>query len=203
MMNKLISMVLLIHLLLASSALAESAHTHTWSEWLKEESGSNHTAVCETCGESSSVKHYTSSVNIGGSSRSICLICGNSAVGTFAAVEGATAVPVSETPKTQRGDFLVREMASPWAEDPSVLYAFTLLYAYNGGLATFKNQVTVSLPISVALPESVQLLRVRSSSGDDSVQNPETWIDMESTWENGVLTFQTQVPGLYLVVTDN
>lgn len=199
-MKKLISALLMACLLMTTAALAETAHTHVWGEWIPEAESANHTGVCSECGESKTVKHYTASVTIADKTRSVCLICGNSAVGTFALVEGASAVPVAEKPKTQRGEFVVRDMAAPWAEDPSVLYAFTLLYANNGSLATFKNQVTVSLPIAAELPQNVKLVRVRSSAGDDSVQNPEVWIDMESTFEDGVLTFKTQTPSVYLVM---
>lgn len=176
-MKQFISVLLLIGILIVTiSGFSENECTHVWGEWIGEEASSYHAAVCIKCGEKKTVRHSTASVIIGGQLRSICLVCGDSATGIFTIVGGVTAQPISEQPKIQRGDFVVRQMVEPWSEEPSISYAFILLYAYNGGFATFKNQMTVSLPISAELPEKMKLMRVQSSAGDDSVQNPEVWI---------------------------
>lgn len=187
-------------LIVATSGFSKNECTHTWSEWIREEDSPYHSAVCIECGEKKAVRHSTASVTVSGQPRSVCLVCGDSATGILTLVKGVIAQPVSVESKIQRGDFVVRQMVAPWPEKPSILYVFTLLYAYNGGMATFKNQVRVSLPISDELPEKMELIRVQSSAGDDSVQNPEVWIDIDFLFEKGVLTFNTQTPGIYLLI---
>ena len=53
------------------------------------------------------------------------------------------------------------------------------------------------------LPENYQLIRITPAAGDDSVQNPEQQIEMESQWEEGVLSFTTKTPALYLIVSED
>ncbi|MBQ9299404.1 MAG: hypothetical protein IJ214_02720 [Clostridia bacterium] len=200
-MKKLLGILLALCLLgTLAFAAAEGAHEHVWGEWLPSDGG--HTAECAEDGDTLTVRHHTFSTGtISGSA--VCAMCGQYRDGVFPLIEGAEAVSQKAEPSTQRGIFVARGMETPYADAENVVYAFTVAYVHNGALATWKDVSTVSLPLDVELPENYQLIRITPAAGDDSVQNPERQIEMESAWEDGVLSFTTKTPALYLIVTTN
>ena len=199
MMKRIFALLLFLALLAAGAGLAEEAHEHTWGEWTPAEGG--HTAVCASCGEALTAKHYTFATRLGSFSDSVCGMCGQYSGGVFPLIEGASIASTKEKPSKQRGEFIARGMEKPFS-DENVLFAFTVAYANNGGLATWKDMSVITLPLPLTLPDTYRLIRVQPSAGDDSVQNPEKWIDLQSTWENGALTFTAKTPALYLLVAE-
>ncbi len=190
--------LLLVLLCLMASAAAEDGHEHIFGEWSPSESG--HSAVCAEDGETLTAPHYNFTVHIGGFSGSVCGVCGLYPGGVLPLIGDAQAVSLKAKPSKQRGGFIVRGMASPFAEAPEVLFAFTAAYIQNGALATWKDVSTVTVPLGTVLQGPVRLLRVQGASGDDSVQNPETHIEMEFALDGDVLTFSGKTPALYLLV---
>lgn len=201
MYKRILSLILAGILMLFSAVMAEETHEHVWGEWTEAEGG-GHTASCvENDGASKTASHYTASVNISGKSYRVCLICGDYGNETLPLIEDASAAPVKENPSAQRGRLVVRGKANPFENDPSVLYAFTVCYERDGSLATFKNQSVISFSLQdLDLPEGFKLIRVQSSAGDDSVQNPEKWIEMGYEYQDGVFSFSTKTPTVYLLV---
>ncbi|MDO5378566.1 MAG: hypothetical protein Q4G52_09555 [Clostridia bacterium] len=192
---------LLTALLVCANIFAASAeeHAHSWGAWTKVDGASQHTAACTDCGETKTVRCTSNTVTLGGDKQSVCAYCGANEYGAFERIEGAAATPLAENPSSQRGEFVAFGKAMPFEEaDSSVLYAFTIGYELDGGVATFKNKSTVSLPIA-DLPEGFQLIRISTSSGDDSTSPKEEWVDIEYAYENGVLSFDTKNPALYIV----
>lgn len=199
MNKKLCGLLAALLLLTVPFAASAEEHVHRWGAWTKVENASEHTATCADCGETKTVKCTGNTVTLDGDKQSVCPFCGANAYGAFTLIEGATATPTVEKPKTQRGEFVAFGKAMPFeAVDPSVLYAFTIGYTLDGGVATFKNKSTVSLPIA-DLPENFQLIRISTSSGDDSTSAKEEWIDIEYTYENGILSFETKNPALHII----
>lgn len=187
-------------LAMAVGAAAAEEHVHTWSAWKAAESGSQHTAVCTECGEEKTTKCTTYSVTLDNQKLSVCTYCGANKYGEFEKVEEATATPIAENPAAQKGEFVVMGKAEPFTElDDSVLYAFTIGYNRDGEAATFKNKSTVQIPVGEGL-EAFKLIRVTPSSGDDSTQTAEKWTDIEYTYENGVLSFETKNPALHMLM---
>ncbi len=174
---------------------------HLWGERTLTENSSQHAAACvRGCGAAKTVKCTNVGITLGRSSMNICAICGTYKYGTFELIPQASALPVSDTPADQRGTLVVRGKTLPFEDtDPSVLYAFTLTYEWNGGMATFKNQSTISIPIDAELPEEFQLIRVSVSPGDDSVQRKEVWVGIEHDFTDGILTFAAKNPSLYII----
>lgn len=198
-MKKRLAFFLAIVLLwAAASSLAESQHGHIWGEWLPAEGG--HAATCAEDGETLVARHYSFSTGTVSES-AVCAICGQYKNGVFPLIEGAQALSQKAKPSSQRGSFMARGMKAPYENAPNVVYAFTVAYVQNGALATWKDVSTVTLPLDVQLPADYQLIRITPASGDDSVQNPERQIEMESVWEEGCLTFVTKTPALYLICT--
>ena len=204
MHKKILSLILAGGLLLSGTALAEEAHEHVWGEWTEAETG-GHIAYCVAeDGASKTASHYTASVNISGKTYRVCLMCGDYGEEALDLIEDATATPTNANPGTQRGSLVVRGKAHPFENDPTVLYAFTVCYQRDGGLATFKNQSLVSFSLKdLELPAGFKLIRVQSSAGDDSVQNPEKWIEMSyELTEDGLFSFHTKTPTVYLLVAE-
>ena len=198
MFKKMISF-LLIFICLTASSLAEPAHEHTWGEWLPDEAG-GHTATCTEDKETLTVKHYSFSVNFGQFSGSICCVCGKTPEGVLPIIEGAQAQSQKAKPSNQRGAFIVRGTGSPFSQEPGVLFAFTVAYVRDGALATWKDVSTVTIPLDINLPETARLIRVQPASGDDSIQNPEQHIEMEYSYADGILSFTTKTPALYMLI---
>lgn len=188
-------------LLGAAAGVAQDGHEHTWGEWTAVD-GAGHIASCTAEeAQTKTAKHYHFTATAGGESVRVCAVCG-AATGTsgdFALLEGALAQPVSENPKAQRGDLVVRGLENPFPSDETVTFALTMTYAWDGGMATFKNPSRIEVPLDVELAQGYKLVRVSGASGDDSVQTAESWIDVDSSFEDGVLIFQTRTPALFLV----
>ncbi len=199
-MKKCIAFVAVL-LLTTVCAFAED-HVHVWGEWLPTQDNTQHSAVCVECGETLTTAHYNYSGSVSGGSIRVCGICGyaDNTNGNFTMISDVTATPIRENPSSQRGELIVRGLANPTALDESIVYAFTINYANNGGLATFKNESEISISLDIDFPENWKLIRIRPSAGDDSVQNPEQKVDMEATFVDHVLTFTTRTPALYMIV---
>ncbi len=194
---------LLILLLFASTASAQSEHTHTWGEWVPLGDG-RHMAQC-TAGDdaTSTQRHYNMTVTAGGATVRVCAICGagQGIMQPFPVISQAQAIPRSVSPAAQRGMFLVRGMKNPFSADQRILFAFSLTYEHDGGIATFKNLSDIHVPLPIALPKGWKLFRIASAAGDDSVQNPETWVELEAAHDDDILTFVTKTPALYVITT--
>lgn len=187
-------------LAMAVGTAAAEEHIHTWSAWKATESGSQHTATCTECGEEKTAKCTTYTATLDQEKISVCAYCGANKYGEFERIEEATATPIADNPSAQKGEFIVMGKAEPFAEaDDSVIYAFTIGYARDGEAATFKNKSVVRLPIGEEIG-AFKLIRVTPSSGDDSTQTAEKWTEIEYTYENGVLSFETKNPALHMLV---
>lgn len=199
MRKKLCSLLAAVALLAVAFTAAAEEHAHSWSAWVKVENASSHTATCADCGETKTVKCTGNTVTLGGNKQSVCAYCGANAFGAFERIEGATATPLAEKPGKQRGEFVAFGKAMPFESvDASVLYAFTIGYGLDGGVATFKNKSTVCLPIA-DLPDGFHLIRITTSSGDDSTSPKEEWVNIQYTYEDGILSFDTKNPALHIV----
>lgn len=185
--------------LLAAASLFAAGHTHQWGPWVHDDGEKTHSSQCLVCGERKTVGCYTVSATVGGVKKNVCLFCGDSADGTFPAVE-ATAKPVVSNAKVQRGELAVRGLENPFPEDKSIRYAFTVGYCNEGALASFKNRSAVTFRLPAGIPDSFELVRVSTSSGDDSTSPSERWNVMEHVVDGGELSFETKFSALYLLI---
>ena len=185
--------------LLATASLFAAEHTHQWGQWVHDDGEKTHSSQCLVCGERKTVACYTVSATVGGVKKNVCLFCGDSADGTFPAVE-ATAKPVVSNAKVQRGDLAVRGLKNPFPEDKSIRYAFTVGYCNEGALASFKNRSAVTFQLPAEIPDSFELVRVSTSSGDDSTSASERWNVLDHTCKDGMLSFETKFSALYCVI---
>lgn len=120
---------------------------------------------------------------------SICPVCG--AVRhediVFEAIKSAT-VKANEK-WLPRGELIVRAMENPYGE---CQYAFTVGYEFSGWLEDFLGTVTVTMPME--LEGEFRLAYV------EETLEGQTLTDVEFTYEDGKLTFETEKQGIYLIL---
>lgn len=135
----------------------------------------------------------------------VCPVCGEWSMGVFEAVEGAGCEAVEKN-AIPRGERIVRALAEPFGEkavsieglSESVvpLCAFTAAYEYAGHMEEFGGAVILSLPLEL----DVSFTLVRLNTAEDA---EERWTEIPYKWEAGVLSFETDCAGLYLIVPAN
>lgn len=180
------------------------ALSHQWGEWSPETGSSRHTAQCiYGCGNEKTANCSNFSITVNRTSANVCAVCGKYQSGRFETLPGAGAVPLTDAPLAQRGSLVIRGKALPFEEmDPAVLYSFTLAYEWNGGLATFKNRSSVTIPLGVELPSVFHVYRISVSPGDDSNQRKEEWILTAHDVTDNTLVFSAASPALYIIRED-
>ena len=64
----------------------------------------------------------------------------------------------------------------------------------------FNGKVSVSLPLVAEKYAEFRLVRVDVTPATETTERTEVWTDVAFTFENGRLTFETDVAGLFLLV---
>ena len=152
---------------------------HWFDIWTSNGDGT-HSAACkrEGCDHTGSNKCEFYEVTIGETTYSVCPVCGD---GVFEIVEGA----LIEGENLPKGEAIIRGAADPFE---GVLYAFTAGYEYSGDMEAFIGAVKVSLPVSVEGEFKLMF------AGEEELT------EIAYTVEEGVLSFETETAGLYLIV---
>ena len=97
-----------------------------------------------------------------------------------------------------RGELIVRGLERPF---DGVLYALTVAHEYSGTLNEFTGMVRVEIPLTLAdeLPE-FWLVRVDVTEAGENTERTEIWTEIEYTCEAGVLSFDTDAAGIFLLL---
>lgn len=129
----------------------------------------------------------------------VCPVCGKFGEASFEAIAEAKIA----CEKLPSGEAIVRGMEAPFE---GVLYAFTAGYEYGGQMQEFKNEkngeilpITITLPLDEAISEFT-LVRVDVTPETDEAERTEVWNEIAYTFENGVLSFETETDGLFLLL---
>ena len=152
---------------------------HWFDIWTSNGDGT-HSAACkrEGCKHTDSKECVYIELTIGENTYSVCPVCGD---GVFEIVEGA----LIEGENLPKGEAIIRGAANPFE---GVLYAFTAGYEYSGDMEAFIGAVKVSLPVSVEGEFKLMF------AGEEELT------EIAYTVEEGVLSFETETAGLYLIV---
>jgi len=102
---------------------------------------------------------------------------------------GENALPV--------GEAIVRGM---YASFDDVLYAFTAAYEYSGNVMPFSAPVSISLPLIGEEFAAFDLVRIDVTLDAETNERIEIRTPVEYTFENGILTFETNTAALYLLL---
>lgn len=126
----------------------------------------------------------------------ICPVCGEYGETSFAVISEAV-VKAAGSDALPRGEQIVRGMDAPVN---GVLYGFTVAYEFAGRVEPFKGTVSVTLPLDAEKYTEFKLVRVDVSQTMEQVERTEVWTDIAFDYENGELSFETDVAGLFLLL---
>lgn len=111
------------------------------------------------------------------------------------ALSSSVVTAASRDSLPSRGEPIIRGMEAPFN---GALYALTVAWEFAGNLEPFRGKVSASLPLELA--EAFKLVRVDVTAATDTAPRSETWTDIPFTYENGILTFETDAAGLFLLI---
>ena len=176
---------------------AVNARNHLYGAWTSN-SDDTHSAACRR----SACKHVKTAaceyaeVIVNNQTLNVCVVCGaiketvsekGKTVGNdFSPLQGATAEPVGINP-LPRGELTVHDQEVPF---DGVLYALTISFEHTGRSAAFSGPVRVSVPL-----QSEVAFKLYHMDG-------ETLADLQFTYENGVLNFEIDQAGLFLLIAE-
>ena len=83
-----------------------------------------------------------------------------------------------------------------------VLYALTVAHEYAGTLNDFTDMVHVEIPLALTdeLP-AFRLVRVDVPEGGEDTERTEVWTEIKYSYEDGVLSFDTDAAGVFLLLS--
>jgi len=126
----------------------------------------------------------------------VCPVCGDHGEAPFAAIPEAFieeidryALPV--------GELIVRGMDAPF---DGVLYGFTAAYELSGEVEPFNGIVSVTLPLDAEEYTEFKLVRVDVTPATETTERTEVWTEIDFTYTDGSLTFETDMAGLFLLL---
>ena len=132
----------------------------------------------------------------------VCPVCGDYDVTPFEAITGANAEAITRY-ALPRGELIVRGMVQPFetdVEQPTVLYAFTTAYEFAGAVEPFKGTVEIVVPMGTAMQDAFKLVRVDVTPATETSERVVVWTEIPFTYEDGKLSFETDVAGQFLLV---
>lgn len=160
-----------------------------------------HSATCrrDGCGYVRTRDCAAYTVTVGDNQVSICPVCGNMngiTMSTLKATVTRVDNGVNGIPK--RGELSVCGLEAPF---DGILYALTIAHEYAGTLDEFTGMVHIEITLEMPdeLPE-FQLVRVDVTEADEDTERAEVWTGIEYNYEDGVLSFDTDTAGMFLLL---
>lgn len=160
-----------------------------------------HSAAClrDGCGyvRTRNCTGYT--VTVGNNKFSICPVCGNLNGLTMNALKATITYADNDVICIPgRGELIVCGLETPF---DGVLYALTVAHEYAGTLNDFTGMVHVEIPLALTneLP-AFRLVRVDVPEGGEDTERTEVWTEIKYSYEDGVLSFDTDAAGVFLLL---
>ena len=160
-----------------------------------------HSATCrrDGCGYVRTRDCTAYTMTVGDNQVSICPVCGNMngiTMSTLKATVTRVDNGVNGIPK--RGELSVCGLEAPF---DGILYALTIAHEYAGTLDEFTGMVHIEITLEMPdeLPE-FQLVRVDATEADEDTERAEVWTGIEYNYEDGVLSFDTDTAGMFLLL---
>ena len=160
-----------------------------------------HSATCrrDGCGYVCTRDCAAYTVTVGDNLLSICPVCGNLNGMAMSELEGAITNADNDVIGIPgRGELIARGQEMPF---DGILYALTIAYEYAGTLDEFTGMVHIEITLEMPdeLPE-FQLVRVDVTEADEDTERAEVWTGIEYNYEDGVLSFDTDTAGMFLLL---
>ncbi len=184
-----------------------SAIGHWYGLWTTNEDGT-HSATCKRtdCDYEATIDcaqaivdgetvgmEYT--VTISDELLSYCPVCGVLGEVELEEEDEAEIEEVDDDAIPTRGELIVHAGAEPY---DGVLYAVTAAYEYSGKVIPFEGTVSVSVPLE--LDDDFRVVRVDVTEATDTTERSEEWTTITYTCEDGILSFETDAEGLFLII---
>ena len=96
------------------------------------------------------------------------------------------------------GELIVRALEFPFGTQLDVLKAFTVAVELDGVVQPLLGRISVA--ITIECDQGFRLFRVDVTEDEQTGERIEEWVELEYTYEEGVLTFETDRDGLFLLV---
>ena len=170
-----------------------AARVHWYGSW-SYDGDMTHRATCVRggCGYVRKEECTSYAVMVGDTELNICQVCGNLNGTTMGALEATvTDLDNEDGGIPERGELSVYGLERPF---DGVLYALTVGYEYAGALDEFTGMVRVEIPMALTdqLPEFRLVYVDATGVGEDT--------EIEYTYEEGVLSFDTDAAGVFLLL---
>lgn len=178
------------------------ARGHWYDLWYPNPDGT-HSAACRRngCNYAGTAECTLYEINVkdgeADSILTICPVCGNHEGMPFAVISEAV-IKAADGCALPRGEQIVRGMEAPFN---GVLYGFTVAYEFAGRVEPFQGTVSVTMPLDAEKYTEFKLVRVDAPRTTEQVERTEVWTDIAFTYENGELIFETDVAGLFLLLS--
>ena len=178
-------------------ANAIDTRNHLYDAWTSNRDDT-HSATCQrgSCKHVETAACEYAEVTVNAQRLNVCVVCGaikdivsekGKSVGNdFSPLQGATAEQVGDS-ILPRGKLVVYGQEMPF---DGVLYALTISFEHAGRSMAFSGPVRVSLPL-----QSDVAFKLYHMDG-------EMLTDLQFTYENGILNFEIDQAGLFLLITD-
>ncbi len=157
-----------------------------------------HSATClrSGCGHIKTVNCVFYTVTVGDILFSFCPVCGDLDGKTMEALEATVTNADNEVAAIPgRGELIVRGLETPFN---GALYALTAAYEYAGKVDPLNGPVEITVPVE--LEASFRVVRVDVTPATEETERTEVWTEIPFSYENGELTFETDIDGLFLLI---
>ena len=179
----------------------KTAALHHWYGPWSFSGDMTHSATCrrDGCGYVRTRDCTAYTMTVGDNQVSICPVCGNMNGITMSKLEGAITNADNDVIGIPgRGELIARGQEMPF---DGILYALTIAHEYAGTLDEFTGMVHIEITLEMPdeLPE-FQLVRVDVTEADEDTERAEVWTGIEYNYEDGVLSFDTDTAGMFLLL---
>ena len=176
---------------------------HQYGEWTPNGDGT-HSATClrNGCGYVITVECVRYELMVDESLVGICPICGEFGDAHFQIIEDAVCESIDEAPLPE-GELMVRALDLPMGEtavaigalDEAVvpMYGFTFVFASNDQIVDLNAVVRLRVPVE--LDGGFRLVRLNVQTDAE-----ERWTELAYVYADGVLDFETDAAGLFLLL---
>lgn len=171
------------------------ALVHWYNVWVYNGDGT-HCASCKRsgCDHVLTADCTGNEVTVDGNVTAWCPVCG--VLGDFQMIELKDAEITGRSNVLPKyGEKIIWGIERPF---DGVLYAFTVAYEVAGRVEPFRGKVSVAVPLK--MEDNFKLAQVEVTERTQTTERTEVWTEIPFTYEGGILTFETDTDGLFLLL---
>lgn len=178
-----------------------ASRSHWYGLWSKSNNGT-HSADCVRCGYALTVDCAMGKVSVVAAAESgeiviwdVCPVCGRMGELQLLAYEMPVIKALESGAIPGHGEPVVLGLEAPF---DGALYALTATYEYAGKVEPLNGLVEITIPVELEAP--LRIVRVDVTPAPEETERTEAWTEIPFSYENGKLTFETDIGGLFLLI---